>query len=68
MESTNNLKELYEDKDGLRKEEVAALSGPNEFAEFYSRLKNIKDFYRRLPNEVNFIYITYFCLHFIGSL
>ncbi|XP_075217384.1 splicing factor 3a subunit 3 noi [Lycorma delicatula] len=52
MESTNNLKELYEDKDGLRKEEVAALSGPNEFAEFYSRLKNIKDFYRRLPNEI----------------
>lgn len=52
MESTNNLKELYEDKDGLRKEEVASLSGPNEFAEFYSRLKNIKEFYRRLPNEV----------------
>lgn len=52
MDSTNNLKELYEDKDGLRKEEVAALSGPNEFAEFYTRLKGIKDFYRRLPNEV----------------
>jgi splicing factor 3A subunit 3 len=53
MDSTNNLKELYEDKDGLRKEEVAALSGPNEFAEFYTRLKGIKDFYRRLPNEVS---------------
>lgn len=53
MESTNNLKELYEDKDGLRKEEVAALSGPNEFAEFYSRLKQIKEFYKRLPNEVS---------------
>lgn len=52
MESTNNLKELYEDKDGMRKDEVAALSGPNEFAEFYSRLKNIKEFYRRMPNEV----------------
>lgn len=52
MESTNNLKELYEDKDCLRKEEVAALSGPNEFSEFYSRLKNIKEFYRRMPNEV----------------
>lgn len=55
MESTNNLMELYEDKDGLRKEEVAALSGPNEFAEFYSRLKQIKEFYKRLPNEVGFI-------------
>ncbi|GFG37607.1 hypothetical protein Cfor_12689 [Coptotermes formosanus] len=53
MDSTNNLKELYEDKDGLRKEEVAALSGPNEFAEFYTRLKGIKDFYRRLPNEIS---------------
>lgn len=53
MDSTNNLRELYEDKDGLRKEEVAALSGPNELAEFYTRLKAIKDFYRRLPNEVS---------------
>ena len=52
MESTNHLKELYEDKDGLRKEEVAALSGPHEFTEFYSRLKAIKDFYRRHPNEI----------------
>lgn len=53
MDSTNNLRELYEDKDGLRKEEVAALSGPNELAEFYTRLKAIKDFYRRLPNEIS---------------
>uniref|UniRef100_A0A170UYU1 Splicing factor 3a subunit 3 n=1 Tax=Triatoma infestans TaxID=30076 RepID=A0A170UYU1_TRIIF len=44
MESTNKLKELYEDKDGIRRDEVAALSGPNEFSEFYSRLKSIKDF------------------------
>ena len=36
----------------LRKEEIAALSGPNEFAEFYSRLKIIKDFHRKHPNEV----------------
>lgn len=52
MECTAQLKELYEDKDSLRKEEVAALSGPNEFAEFYSRLKSIKEFYRRHPNEI----------------
>uniref|UniRef100_T1J1H1 Matrin-type domain-containing protein n=1 Tax=Strigamia maritima TaxID=126957 RepID=T1J1H1_STRMM len=52
-ECTLNLKDLYEDKDGLRKEEVAALSGPNEFAEFYSRLKAIKDFHRRHPNEIS---------------
>lgn len=52
MECTSTLKELYEDKDGLRKEEIAALSGPNEFAEFYSRLRAIKEFHRKHPNEI----------------
>ncbi|KAL1460214.1 hypothetical protein WDU94_012147, partial [Cyamophila willieti] len=52
MESTNRLKELYEDKDGCRKEEIASLSGPNEFSEFYSRLKTIKEFHRKHPNEI----------------
>ncbi|KAK8788213.1 hypothetical protein V5799_022010, partial [Amblyomma americanum] len=51
MECTSTLKELYEDRDGLRKEEIAALSGPNEFAEFYSRLRAIKEFHRKHPNE-----------------
>ena len=37
----------------LRKEEVAALSGPNEFAAFYQRLKSIKDFHKKHPNEVS---------------
>ena len=27
------------------------ISGPNEFAEFYERLKGIKDFHRRHPGE-----------------
>ena len=31
---------------------MSALSGPNEFAEFYARLKQIKDFHRRHPGEV----------------
>ncbi|KAK3577830.1 hypothetical protein CHS0354_000224 [Potamilus streckersoni] len=53
LESTTELKDLYEDKDGMRKEEVQALSGPNEFAEFYSRLKQIKDFHRKHPNEIS---------------
>lgn len=56
MTSTDRLIELYEDKDGQRKAEVAALTGPNEFQEFYSRLKQIKDFYRKHPNEVRNIY------------
>lgn len=53
MECTAELQELYEDKDGLRKEEVAALSGPNEFAEFYSRLKSIREFHKKHPNEIS---------------
>lgn len=53
MNSTKNLKELYEDKDGARKDEVAALSGPNEFNEFYNRLKQIKEFYRKHPHEIS---------------
>lgn len=66
-ESTIHLKEFYEDKDGLRKEEVSALSGPNEFQEFYNRLKQIKEFYRKHPDEVlinnliQYIYLN-FCL------
>lgn len=53
VESTTNLKELYEDKDSLRKEEVGSMSGPNEFTEFYARLKSIKEFYRRHPDEIS---------------
>lgn len=61
LSSSERLVDLYEDKDGHRKAEVAALTGPNEFQEFYTRLKQIKDFYRKHPNEVskNFI-ISYF--------
>lgn len=53
INSTGALKELYEDKDGERKSEVAALSGPNEFSEFYLRLKQIREFYKKHPNEIS---------------
>lgn len=52
MECSGLLKEIYEDKDGQRKKEVDLLSGPNEFVEFYNRLKQIKEFYKKHPNEV----------------
>lgn len=52
MDSTSELRELYDDKDGAVKQEIAALSGPNEFGEFYMRLKSIKEFHRKHPNEV----------------
>lgn len=32
---------------------MQALSGPNEFSEFYTRLKSIKEFYRKHPNEIS---------------
>lgn len=37
----------------MRKDELNAISGPNEFAEFYNRLKQIKDFHRKHPHEVD---------------
>ncbi|CAK9290254.1 unnamed protein product [Gordionus sp. m RMFG-2023] len=49
---TKELKELYEDKDGLRKEEIKVMSGPKAFGQFYSRLKLIKDFYKNYPAEI----------------
>lgn len=53
-----------QDKDGLRKEEVAALSGPNELAEFYNRLKQIKEFHKKHPNEVSHLFLLQYCSHF----
>ena len=32
---------------GLRQEEVAVMGGPDEFAEFYRRLKHLKDNHRK---------------------
>lgn len=46
---------MYEDKDGERKAEIDALSGPNESNEFYNRLKQVREYHKRHPNE---IYIT----------
>lgn len=71
MDSSNHLRELYEDKDGFRKEEIANISGPNDFTEFYNRLKSVKDFHRQHPNQVRSIhlksnfFLTFFNLAFI---
>eukprot|EP00040_Diaphanoeca_grandis_P021742 m.116092 g.116092 ORF g.116092 m.116092 type:complete len:513 (-) comp28477_c0_seq2:125-1663(-) len=45
-ERSTKLVELYEDSDGLRDSELKAISGPDEFAEFYRRLRTIKDQHR----------------------
>ncbi|XP_010871751.2 splicing factor 3A subunit 3 [Esox lucius] len=52
MEVSATIRDAYEDKDGMRKDELTAISGPNEFAEFYNRLKQIKEFHRKHPNEI----------------
>ncbi|GAB2265087.1 hypothetical protein Dimus_000154 [Dionaea muscipula] len=50
--STNNLVDIYEDKDSARKDEIAALGGQtatgiNVFSAFYDRLKEIREYHRR---------------------
>ncbi|KAJ3154137.1 hypothetical protein HK101_001679 [Irineochytrium annulatum] len=65
QQKSQYLHETYQDVDGrmsagsglpviddrARKAEIAAISGATEFSEFYQRLKNIKDYHRRFPNE-----------------
>ncbi|KAL9262629.1 Splicing factor SF3a60-like protein, partial [Drosera capensis] len=56
MSTTHNLIGIYEDKDGSRKDEIAALggkmgtgTGTNVFSAFYDRLKEIREYHRRHP-------------------
>ena len=43
---------LYDDRDGLRAEEIAALGGSDEFAEFYRRLKSLREHHRQSSSDV----------------
>ncbi|TPX33358.1 hypothetical protein SmJEL517_g03725 [Synchytrium microbalum] len=45
------LHRVYQDADESRKNEISAISGATEFTEFYQRLKSIKEYHRRYPNE-----------------
>ncbi|KAK4759057.1 hypothetical protein SAY87_020358 [Trapa incisa] len=52
--TTEKLIEIYEDKDGARKDEIAALggqtaTGTNVFSAFYDRLKEIREYHRKHP-------------------
>ncbi len=38
--------------DSLRADDLSAMSGPDEFTEFYRRLKGIRDYHNRHPNEL----------------
>ncbi|CAD6192239.1 unnamed protein product [Caenorhabditis auriculariae] len=52
QEASSELVKLYSDEDHSRHMELDSVAGPNEFAEFYSRLKVLKDAHRRNPEEL----------------
>ena len=39
MSAARRLEDIYNDEDQLRKEEINKIAGPNEFTEFYTRLR-----------------------------
>lgn len=52
IDTTHRLVDIYEDKDGARKDEIAALggqtaTGSNMYSAFYDRLKEIREYHRR---------------------
>ncbi|KAI1294781.1 Splicing factor 3A subunit 3 [Halotydeus destructor] len=49
---TETLADVYSDQDGARAAELDSIKGPNEFSQFYSRLKDIKDNYKNNANEI----------------
>lgn len=46
------LAEMYEDKDGMRRQDITALSN-SPFNEFYIRLRVLREYYRKHPDEVS---------------
>ncbi|CAE6087858.1 unnamed protein product [Arabidopsis arenosa] len=55
MLTTEKLVETYEDKDGARDDEIAALggqtaTGTNVYSAFYDRLKEIREYHKRHPS------------------
>lgn len=51
QERAARLVTIYADEDGARREEIAALRGDNVFGNFYDRLKEVRDFHRRFPDD-----------------
>ena len=52
QQCTTNLISNYDDKDGIRKREIDQIGGPNEFQEFYNRLRKLKDYHKKHSNEI----------------
>ncbi|KAF9891476.1 hypothetical protein FE257_003942 [Aspergillus nanangensis] len=50
-DQSKRLLDIYKDADGAREKEVQSISTGDQFDEFYKQLDDIKDFYKRYPNE-----------------
>jgi splicing factor 3A subunit 3 len=52
QDSSTKLADIYEDKDGLRREEIASLSGSglDLYLMFYEKLRDLKDYHRKFPS------------------
>lgn len=53
--ATTRVMDIMEDKDGARKEELSAMSGKDVFNNFYGRLKDIRDYHRKFPDQSDLI-------------
>jgi splicing factor 3A subunit 3 len=47
QQRASSLAAIYDDADGTRKRDIAALRGENVFSNFYDRLKDTRDYHRR---------------------
>ena len=52
IDAAKKLENIYEDEDGLRKEEVSKIGGPNEFKEFYERKWFLKTISKNNPKSL----------------
>lgn len=49
-DAAKQLLETYEDRDGVRREELAAMEGEEVFDVFYDRLKDLREYHRKFPD------------------
>lgn len=48
---SSQLATIYDDADGVRKDEIAAMSGTTVFSSFYDQLKSVREYHRKFPSE-----------------
>lgn len=54
--ATERVKDIMEDKDGSRREELGTMAGKDQFDAFYSRLRDIRDYHRKFPDQSDLVY------------